>query len=404
MDNTTLKQQIDTAITNKTAMRSITPANVGENIKATVDYIDQKISSIELTPGPQGEQGLQGDPGTQGIQGEIGLQGPIGPQGVAGPVGPAGLNWQGVWVSGTSYVVDDAVGYNGASWFCINNTAGISSPDLDPTNWALLASQGSQGPQGPQGLQGLPGESVVKTRGSVNGGSYLSEGLLSYDINVLQGGGNNFFKLPSTTIIGKEIIVDVLSSTAMIYGAVSGSVAFETSANSSSSQCPLVFNDLVKFTCIGNDLWLIEHLQRTGIVTPRVSLKQTILTLTQAQVLSLNTTPYIILISNTPGIIRVPKSILIKRIGTSGTPYTISGGNQLQILYGTEAASNLSLWTTPFTNSTGMTYSTIQINSQSTETTNLENVSYRLNVYGGLNPTGGTGNFYVHVTYEEIIL
>ena len=398
MNNTTLKQQIDTAITNKTAMRSITPANVGENIKATVDYIDQEIANIELTPGPQGEQGIPG------AQGNIGLQGPAGPQGVAGPAGPAGLNWQGQWVSGTSYIVDDAVGYNGASWFCINNTAGISSPDLDPTNWALLASQGSQGPQGPQGLQGLPGENVVKTRGSVSGGSYTSETLLSYDINILQAGGNNFFKLPSTTIIGKEIIVDVLSSTAMIYGAVSGSVAFETSANSSSSQCPLVFNDLVKFTYIGNDIWLIEHLQRTGTVIPRVSLKQTILTLTQAQVLSLNTTPYIILISNTPGIIRVPKSILIKRIGTSGTPYTISGGNQLQILYGAEAASNLTLWTTPFTNSTGMTYSTIQINSQSTETTNLENVSYRLNVYGGLNPTGGTGNFSVHVNYEEIIL
>ena len=398
MNNTTLKQQIDTAITNKTAMRSITPANVGENIKATVDYIDQEIANIELTPGPQGEQGLQG---IQGEQGDIGLQGPTGPQGVAGPVGPAGLNWQGQWVSGTSYIVDDAVGYNGASWFCINNTAGISSPDLDPTNWALLASQGSQGPQGPQGL---PGENVVKTRGSVSGGSYTSETLLSYDINILQAGGNNFFKLPSTTIIGKEIIVDVLSSTAIIYGAVSGALAFETSANSNSSQCPLVFNDLVKFTYIGNDIWLIEHLQRTGIVTPRVSLKQTILTLTQAQFLSLNTNPYIILISNTPGIIRVPKSILIKRIGTSGTPYTIPGGNQLQILYGTEAASNLSLWTTPFTNNVGMAYSTIQINSQSTETTNLENVSYRLNVYGGLNPTGGTGNFYVHVTYEEIIL
>ena len=63
MDNTTLKQQIDTAITNKTAMRSITPANVGENIKATVDYIDQEIANIELTPGPQGPQGEQG-PGT----------------------------------------------------------------------------------------------------------------------------------------------------------------------------------------------------------------------------------------------------------------------------------------------------------------------------------------------------
>ena len=131
MDNTTLKQQIDTAITNKTAMRSITPANVGENIKATVDYIDQKISSIELTPGPRG---------------------------VAGPVGPAGLNWQGAWVSGNSYVEDDAVGHNGASWFCINPTSGTTPPNADTTNWDLLASQGAQGPSG----------TISYTEGSMN--------------------------------------------------------------------------------------------------------------------------------------------------------------------------------------------------------------------------------------------
>lgn len=73
MNNTTLKQQIDTAITNKTAMRSITPANVGENIKATVDYIDQEIANIELTPGPQGEQGTQGPTGPQGESGTASL-------------------------------------------------------------------------------------------------------------------------------------------------------------------------------------------------------------------------------------------------------------------------------------------------------------------------------------------
>lgn len=401
MDNTTLKQQIDTAITNKTAMRSITPANVGENIKATVDYIDQEISNIELTPGPQGPQGIQG---LQGIQGETGLEGPIGPQGIAGPVGPAGLTWRGVWVSGGSYVEDDAVGHNGASWFCINPTSGTTPPNADTTNWALLASQGSTGPMGPQGPQGESGTNVQKTRGSVTGGSYPNESELIYDINVLQPGGSNGFKLPSTSTIGKEVIVDVVGTVATIYGAVSGAVAFKISANSSSSQCSLVFNDLVKFTCISDNFWLVEYLQRTGNVIPRVSLKQSILTLTQAQVLTLNTTPFIFLASVTPGIIKIPKSILIKRIGTSGTPYTISGGNQLQILYGNESASNLSLWTTPFTNSVGMAYSTIQINSQSTDTTNLENVLYRLNVYGGLNPTGGTGNFSVHVTYEEIIL
>jgi hypothetical protein len=90
-------------------------------------------------------------PGGTGPQGP---QGPAGPQGVAGPVGPAGLNWQGAWVSGTSYVIDDAVGYSGASYFCINATSGTTDPATDTVNWALLAQQGSPGVAGPQGIAG----------------------------------------------------------------------------------------------------------------------------------------------------------------------------------------------------------------------------------------------------------
>jgi hypothetical protein len=87
-----------------------------------------------------------------------GSQGPIGPQGVPGPVGPAGLNWQGAWSALGTYVIDDAVGYGGASWFCIANVGpSATTPDIDPLNWALLASQGSPGPQGPQGIQGPVG-------------------------------------------------------------------------------------------------------------------------------------------------------------------------------------------------------------------------------------------------------
>jgi hypothetical protein len=99
----------------------------------------------------------------------VGPTGAQGIPGVPGPVGPAGLNWQGAWVSGNSYNVDDAVGYAGASYFCITATSGTTSPDIDPLNWALLASQGATGPagatgatgatgaQGPQGSQGVPG-------------------------------------------------------------------------------------------------------------------------------------------------------------------------------------------------------------------------------------------------------
>ena len=46
MTNTELKNNIDTAITNKTSASSITPTNVGAQIKSTVDYIDQEISTV----------------------------------------------------------------------------------------------------------------------------------------------------------------------------------------------------------------------------------------------------------------------------------------------------------------------------------------------------------------------
>lgn len=87
-----------------------------------------------------------------------GAQGPVGPQGVPGPVGPAGLTWQGAWLPAGTYVVDDAVGFGGASWFCINNVGPTpADPATDIANWALLASQGSPGSQGPQGIQGPVG-------------------------------------------------------------------------------------------------------------------------------------------------------------------------------------------------------------------------------------------------------
>ena len=147
MNNLELKQEIDLKITNKIASESISNLDIAEPIKKIIDYIDQEVQGIELLEGPQGAQG------------------PIGVQGVAGPVGPAGLNWQGVWVSGTSYVEDDAVGHNGASWFCINPTSGTTPPNADTTNWALLASQGAQGPQGPPGASG---GAVSYTEGSMN--------------------------------------------------------------------------------------------------------------------------------------------------------------------------------------------------------------------------------------------
>lgn len=43
MDSTTLKLQIDTDITNKTGAGSILKTDVGTNLKAVVDYVDQQV-------------------------------------------------------------------------------------------------------------------------------------------------------------------------------------------------------------------------------------------------------------------------------------------------------------------------------------------------------------------------
>jgi hypothetical protein len=114
--------------------------------------IQERVTSVERKV-----RGLCCSEGNEGPQGPIGPQGVQGIPGTAGAVGPAGLEWQGSWVSETSYVADDAVGYDGASWFCILATSGTTTPDLDTTHWALLASQGAQGIQGEQGPTGPQG-------------------------------------------------------------------------------------------------------------------------------------------------------------------------------------------------------------------------------------------------------
>lgn len=132
-----------------------------------------------------------------GSQGPQGVQGPAGPP---GPVGPAGLEWQGQWTSGTSYVEDDAVGYNGASWFCILATDGTTPPNEDTTHWALLAAQGAIGPQGAQGPQGESGTASLPYKSYIGYIQFSSSGnALNTEIfNDLENG--IYFQLNSTGI------------------------------------------------------------------------------------------------------------------------------------------------------------------------------------------------------------
>ena len=134
----------------------------------------QSLLPVALKDGRRDDEYLTGAISVQDFTSQVasvipsGAQGPQGPQGVPGPVGPAGLNWQGPWSAAGTYVVDDAVGYNGASWFCIANVGpSVTTPNLDPTKWALLASQGATGPQGPQGIQGIQGPSGSGLNGTI---------------------------------------------------------------------------------------------------------------------------------------------------------------------------------------------------------------------------------------------
>ena len=115
------------------------------------------------------------------VQGPQGIQGPAGPQGEPGPVGPTGLNWQGAWSASGTYVVDDAVGYNGASWFCISNVGPTATvPSSDTTKWALLAAQGARGATGATGAQGPTGA----TGPAGSSGTYTQSQIQSESANI----------------------------------------------------------------------------------------------------------------------------------------------------------------------------------------------------------------------------
>lgn len=201
---TTLKALIDAQITNETVDFSITPAEVGNRMKDTIDYTTEQITALELVEGPQGPQGVQG------------------PAGPLGPVGPAGLEWQGAWVSGTSYVADDAVGYNGASYFCILATSGTTTPNLATTNWALLASQGAQGPQGVQGPTGAQGSvGPAGPQGPAGTGATQTLQQTVENGNTITGSG------VTTTLTSSSIKVGESSTTGMTLN--SSQIIFEKS-------------------------------------------------------------------------------------------------------------------------------------------------------------------------------
>jgi hypothetical protein len=243
----------ETNITGKERILFVNPKSNKKGTIPPVNYIEvQSLSQlVPSIPGPQG------------------VQGPIGPQGVPGPVGPAGLNWQGAWSATGTYVVDDAVGYNGASWFCIANVGPSAvPPDIDTTNWALLAAQGATGPQGPQGIAGT---GPVLTSGGVPATASTTDpsNVLIYDRNVVFGSNTNSVRLPDNAPIGKEVIVQYNGvNPAHSINIFSFDLSTSISVNNASSNTSfytLKSSETIRFISRGTNSWIAEYIAGTPI-------------------------------------------------------------------------------------------------------------------------------------------
>ncbi len=56
------------------------------------------------------------------------------------------LDWKGAWITGTSYVINDAVKQDGSSYIClVNHTSGTFATDLSNNRWDLIAEKGAAG-------------------------------------------------------------------------------------------------------------------------------------------------------------------------------------------------------------------------------------------------------------------
>src|ERR1022692_950127 len=119
---------------------------------------DVLVTSGTLTSGPFGVTvGATGSAGPQGPAGATGAQGSAGSQ---GPQGPAGLAWRSAWSTTTTYNLNDAVDYSGASYISLVANNKGNAPNNFPADWSLLAqagAQGATGPAGPNGAQGATG-------------------------------------------------------------------------------------------------------------------------------------------------------------------------------------------------------------------------------------------------------
>lgn len=127
--------------------------------------------------------------------------------GVVGPAGPAGsgMDWQGAWVTATSYQVADGVSNGGSSYIClVAHTSGTFATDLAGGKWELFAAKGDTGAAGADGTNGTNGTNGTDGTDGADGVSFVWEGAYSgattYAANdVVRDQSSSWIALQATT-------------------------------------------------------------------------------------------------------------------------------------------------------------------------------------------------------------
>jgi len=131
------------------------------DVLGKIAQLDEKLSNLELTPGPQGKQGATGPIGPRGPQGVKGDRGPAGepgPQGAAGPKGEAGPRG-------------------------LPGLRGLPGPRGD---------RGMPGPEGRDGAQStLPIGAIVPFSTKVKPADLAADGWIPYSKDNIQGSPND---------------------------------------------------------------------------------------------------------------------------------------------------------------------------------------------------------------------
>jgi hypothetical protein len=311
--------------------------------------------------GPTGPQGIQGPTGSQGIQGTAGAtgaQGPQGAQGVAGTASPIGLTWQGNWNKNTAYSINDVVSHDGTLYFCIQNVpAGPpanNAPPSTPTSWQFLAFQGTQGPTGAQGVQG-----PIGATGATG----------------------------ATGAIGAQ--------------GIQGPIGLTGPTGPQGPTGPTGAQGLTGQTGPAGPTGATGATGPAGVGAGTMLIKVVKTTITQAQILQLFTTPITILDSTEAGKAKIPLNILCKRNG-SGTSYTFDT-NQFSLSSISNSNYSITLSNSILTSTFAVSYVNFSTNGNTQIATGADSEVYKLGAYTS-NPTGGTGDMDVYVTYIEVTL